>query len=101
MLAAPGERSEFTLCVASGSIVAKIVLFVRELVSLGRGGADLASRPPGTDADALAAAVRRRATEQAESARGASADEYAWDDRSLAARRNAADPRARDDAVDA
>lgn len=82
--------------------VAGGALFVRELVSLGRGRAGIRSRPPAPGADDLAAAVRRRATEHAEPARGAAADDYAWEDRPLAARRNT-EPEARpgDDAADA
>ena len=68
--------------------VAGVALFVRELVSLGRGRAATGSRPPAPGTDDLAAAVRRRATEHADSARGGAADDYAWEDRPLAARRN-------------
>jgi len=82
--------------------VAGGALFVRELVSLGRGRAETGSRPPAPGRDDLAAAVRRRAEERAESARSAAADDYAWEDRPLAAPRNAApEARPRDDAADA
>ena len=67
--------------------VAGGALFVWELISLDRGRAGTESRPADPGTDDLAAAVRRRAREHAEPARSA-ADEYAWDDRPIPARRN-------------
>ena len=62
-------------------------LFVWELIALDRGRAETESRPADPGTDDLDAAVRRRARQHAEPARPA-ADEYAWEDRPLSARRN-------------